>query len=187
MAVQPACVAELIELANAGQPFKYVYFWGHRPNPDGSVGKGCFSQWWPAAFDIAEVSYPTAEHYMMAAKARLFGDAEAEARILQANSPGHAKSIGREVRGFELKRWVEHRDAIVFEANLAKFSQNDELAAFLLGTKNRVLVEASPVDAIWGVGLAATDPAIATPAQWKGLNLLGFALMKVRQHLQERQ
>ncbi|MHC3968565.1 NADAR family protein, partial [Pseudomonas aeruginosa] len=120
---------------------------------------------------------------MMAAKARLFDDSRLLERILAARSPGEAKALGREVAGFDEARWNAERVGIVIEGNLGKFGQNASLKKYLLGTADRVLVEASPVDAIWGIGLAASDPLAAEPATWQGLNLLGFALMEVRRRL----
>jgi len=106
-------------------------------------------------------------------------------RIVKASHPDCAKRLGREVRGFDQDRWDEHRFDLVMEGNRAKFSQHPDLQEFLLGTGERVLVEASPVDRIWGAGLAADDDRIADPHSWRGLNLLGFALMTVRDELAE--
>lgn len=169
-----------------GQP-KYLLFWGHQPPAGGGVGKGCLSQWWPAVFTVDGVSYPSAEHYMMAAKARLSGDAEAAEKILAAPHPGAAKALGRQVRGFDEQRWAQHRFDVVVTGNMAKFGQHPELGAFLAGTGTRVLVEASPQDRVWGIGLAADDERAASPGRWRGLNLLGFALMEVRHQLGARQ
>ena len=72
------------------------------------------------------------------------------------------------------------RFGIVVAGNRAKFARHPDLAAFLRGTAPRVLVAASPVDRIGGIGLAADDPRAADPATWRGLNLFGFALMQVR-------
>ncbi|PJJ52849.1 NADAR family protein [Hymenobacter chitinivorans] len=163
----------------AGQSFEYLYFWGHTPKP-GAVGKECFSQWYPAAFELEGHSYPTAEHYMMAEKARLFQDEATRAAILAAKSPNDAKKLGRQIQNFEEAAWLAARFDIVVRANAAKFSQHPALREFLLNTGQQVLVEASPVDAIWGIGLAQDHAAAANPATWRGLNLLGFALMQVR-------
>ena len=121
---------------------------------------------------------------MMAEKARLFGDSEAENKILQAGSPAAAKAIGRNVRGFVEEIWDKERHEIVVRASYSKFDQNDALKQFLLGTKKRVLVEASPKDRIWGIGLSEQDPRAENPLQWRGHNLLGFALMEARARLQ---
>ena len=120
---------------------------------------------------------------MMAGKARLFDDSEALQRILAARTLNEVKAIGREIRGFDEALWRENREAIVFAGNLGKFSQDPELARYLLSTAPCVLVEASPVDPVWGIGLAEGDPKAHAPATWRGLNLLGFALMQVRERL----
>ena len=166
-----------------GKRFKYVFFWGHRPRYKGAVDSACFSNWFAAPFTVEGVRYPTNEHYMMAGKARLFGDDAALERIVEAPSPGAAKRFGREVRNFDEKAWVAERSRIVEEGAFAKFSQNEELGAFLVATKKRVLVEASPKDRIWGIGLGMSDERAANPIQWNGLNLLGFALMHARSRL----
>ncbi|MER7761995.1 NADAR family protein [Streptomyces sp. NPDC097619] len=176
-------IDKLIEQVNRGVRVKYLPFWGHRPRPDGRLGASCLSQWWPAPFTVGEIRYATAEHWMMAEKARLFGDAEAEAKVLAARSPAQAKKEGRLVRGFEESRWTAERYGIVVEGSVHKFASSPDLTAYLLGTGARVLVEASPVDRIWGVGLAPDDERALDPARWRGLNLLGFALMDARERL----
>lgn len=167
----------------AGKRPKLLHFWGHQPSKDGSISASCFSQWWTARFVIDGIVYPTAEHWMMAGKARLFADEAALAGIVKAGSPKQAKAVGREVRNFDAARWDQAKREIVFEGNLAKFSQNSQLADFLVGTGKKVLVEASPVDRIWGIGLAADDAKADNPLQWRGENLLGFVLMDVRDKL----
>jgi ribA/ribD-fused uncharacterized protein len=173
-------VEDLKTRFNAGEPLKFLYFWGHRVSKSG-ITASCFSQWYGAPFVVDGQRYPTAEHYMMAEKAALFGDTETRAQVLQAADPGAAKALGRQVRGFDEAAWIAHRFAIVVRANQAKFSQNPEMGQFLAQTGSRVIVEASPVDRIWGVGLAQDDDAISNPNRWRGLNLLGFALMAVRE------
>ncbi len=162
---------------------KFVFFWGPQGRADGSVGKECLSQWWESPFEVDGRTYLTAEHFMMAGKADLFGDAATARRVLAARTPAEAKSLGRQVRGFENETWVEHRLDIVVRGNLAKFGAHTEAREFLLGTGDRVLVEASPMDRIWGIGLAADDERAADPDTWRGLNLLGEALMEVRRRL----
>ncbi|MFI9582577.1 NADAR family protein [Streptomyces sp. NPDC052236] len=162
---------------------KYLHFWGHAPRKDGTIGASCLSQWWPSPFMVDGVRYATAEHWMMAGKARLFADAEAERKALEARSPAAAKEAGRLVRGFDEAIWERERFAIVRAGCLHKFGQNADLREFLLTTGDRVLVEASPLDRIWGIGLAADDERAQDPAQWRGLNLLGFALMEAREEL----
>lgn len=170
----------------AGERFGYLCFWGHRPRSDGAPSAACFSQWFPSVFSIDGIRYATAEHWMMAEKARLFGDDAARARVLAKNEPGAAKAAGRAVRGFDDALWLRHRFEIVVRGNRAKFEQHPLLRDFLLATGDRILVEASPVDPVWGIGLAAGDPRAQDPMQWQGLNLLGFALMAVRDALGEQ-
>ena len=173
----------LVAAMAAGFAPDWLLFWGHRPAADGRVTAACLSQWWPAPFGVDGSVYPTAEHYMMAAKARLFGDGATAARILEAPSPKEAKALGRGVAGFEEHAWAAARFEVVVAANLAKFSRHPDLRALLLGTGHRVLVEASPVDRVWGIGLAADDARARQPELWPGQNLLGFALMAVRARL----
>lgn len=174
---------ELRVAVRRGHRVKYLFFWGHRPPRAGGVGPGCLSQWWPARFTVDGVEYASAEHYMMAAKARLFGDEVTEQRVLAAPHPGAAKALGRQVRGFGEECWARERYGIVVRAGRAKFGQDARLRDFLLGTAGRVLVEASPLDRVWGIGLAADDAGATDPERWPGLNLLGFALMEAREEL----
>ncbi len=169
-------------IAGGGRP-KYVFFWGHQPQPDGSAGKGCFSQWWPVEFTVDGVTYPSAEHFMMTAKALLFGDQDMAARIPAAGHPQQAKALGRQVRGFDEQRWAKRRFELVVAGNVAKFGQNPGLRDYLLATGDRVLVEASPRDRIWGIGMGAGNDLATSPGHWRGLNLLGFALMEARHQL----
>lgn len=172
-------VEDLRHRFNAGERLKFVFFWGHTRNGN-QVTASCFSQWYGAPFVVDGQRYATAEHFMMAEKAALFGDGETRQQVLHAPNPGAAKALGRQVGGFNETVWQEHRMNIVVRANRAKFSQNPELAQFLKLTGSKVLVEASPHDRIWGVGLASEDERINNPNRWRGLNLLGFALMQVR-------
>jgi ribA/ribD-fused uncharacterized protein len=158
---------------------QFVFFWGHTAKST-MIGKHVLSQWWPASFSINDQIYPTAEHYMMAQKAKLFGDDQAYVNILATPNPSQAKALGRRVRGFDEKLWVAQRFPIAVRGNTAKFEQNAELKNWLIKTANLVLVEASPVDRVWGIGLAAGDERALNPRTWRGLNLLGFALMKAR-------
>ncbi|MDT0609544.1 NADAR family protein [Streptomyces lancefieldiae] len=173
----------LLAQVRAGARIKYLTFWGHRPRPAGRIGPSCLSQWWPSPFTVAGVEYATAEHWMMAGKARLFRDAEAERRVLAAGHPAEAKKAGRLVRGFDEAVWERERFGIVVEGSVHKFASDPALRAFLLDTGERVLVEASPVDRVWGIGLAADDEAATDPRRWRGPNLLGFALMAARERL----
>ncbi|MEO0604120.1 MAG: NADAR family protein [Myxococcota bacterium] len=151
---------------------------------------GPFSQWEPAPFSVDGVEYNCAEQFMMAEKARLFEDHETLAWILEAEDPASQKALGRVVDGFDEAIWREEEENgmprcwnIVWRGNLAKFSQNDHLLEALLATEGTSLVEASPEDSIWGIGLAEDDPAARDRASWRGLNWLGEVLDDVREHL----
>ncbi|TAK83678.1 MAG: NADAR family protein [Aquabacterium sp.] len=168
---------DLLQAHGRGQAPDYLFFWGHRG------AKACLSQWFEAAFVVDGLSYASAEHFMMAGKARLFGDDASLRNILAAATPSQAKSLGRAVTGYDEAAWRQHRGEIVRAGNLAKFSQHEALRDYLLSTGDQVLVEASPVDAVWGIGLAHDHPHAPHPPRWPGLNLLGFALMQVREEL----
>lgn len=173
----------LIAHMAGGARVKFLFFWGHKPARPGAVDASCLSQWFPRSFTVDGVRYATAEHFMMAEKARLFGDEEALARTLEAKSPAAAKKFGRQVRGYDDAAWEAARFDAVVRGNIAKFEQNEDLGLFLAGTGSRVLVEASPRDRIWGIGMGASNPAASEPSRWRGRNLLGFALMEVRSAL----
>ncbi len=177
--------AALIAQIDDGWQPDYLFFWGHQPTPGKPIGKWCLSQWFPAPFVLENIEYPTAEHFMMAEKARLFGDHDALKQILTAPHPGAAKALGQQVQGFDEAAWTQQRFAIVVRGNRAKFAQDEQLRTYLRNTNDKVLVEASPTDTVWGIGLAENDRNASNPTAWRGENLLGFALMKVRFLLQE--
>jgi len=167
----------------AGRKFKFLFFWGHTPPSDGSVNQSCFSQWWMSPFVVEGTEYSCAEQYMMAEKARMFGDEEMLAAILQAKHPKEMKAFGRAVKNFDKDAWEHGRYEIVKRGNLAKFSQHPELAAYLKESNKRILVEASPRDRIWGIGMGQSNPDADNPMKWRGQNLLGFVLTEVRDEL----
>ena len=123
---------------------------------------------------------------MMAQKALLFDDKEVYDQIMLADNPREYKALGRKIRNFDGKVWASRKYSIVVEGNKAKFSQNADLREYLLSTGDAILAEASPYDKIWGIGLYAAQAAKGTVQQWKGLNLLGCALMEVRDWLKEQ-
>jgi ribA/ribD-fused uncharacterized protein len=174
---------ELLNAVAAGAKLTYCCFWGHTPPKEGGVNNSCLSQWYRCAFQIENTTYQTAEHWMMAEKARLFGDSATLEKILVAETPNAAKALGREVANFDVGKWVAGRFDIVVAGNLAKFSQSEALRDFLLGIDADIIVEASPFDRIWGIGLGKDSPDAQIPKNWRGENLLGFALMAVRQQL----
>jgi ribA/ribD-fused uncharacterized protein len=160
-----------------------VFFYGHKKEKHGE--KACFSNFYPAHFtDKDNTSFLFSEQYMMWKKAVLFDDMSTAALILQATAPRDAKALGRQVMHFDQAVWEKHAIDIVTEANHLKFTQNPELKRILLATGSSVLVEASPTDKIWGIGLSAADARDTPPAEWPGTNWLGECLMRVRDRIQ---
>lgn len=169
--------------ANLSGDSEWLFFYGHTA-PPGELTKACLSQWWDRhPFLAGGVLFYTAEHYMMSYKAKIFDDRAMYERIINAETPREAKALGRKVSNFDEKYWELHRMQAILQANFFKFGEHKELAAFLLETDNRILVEASPTDRIYGIGMNQHHPNAKDPAMWNGLNLLGFALMQVRQML----
>lgn len=177
----------------AGGSAEFVFFWGCKPPPGApaaTLGPWVFSQWYPASFVVNGIRYPTAEHWMMAAKAMTFNDLDIYARVIDdcsasAPDPRHAKLLGRQVKGFDQEKWLRVAFEIVTRGNVYKFGQNPELGMYLRNTGDRILVEASPRDAVWGIGMSSSHPDASNPARWPGLNMLGFALVEARHRLSQ--
>lgn len=172
-------VKTIEEMVRKNQTTEFIYFWGHTSDFY-KITKSCLSQWYDVCFTVNGVQYHTTEQYMMASKARLFGDEETLKEIMGAESPREYKKLGRTVKGFDTIIWNEKRLDIVVEGNKAKFSQNPALKEFLLATDDAILAEASPYDKIWGIGMDEKTAAAGRVEDWKGENLLGCALMEVR-------
>lgn len=154
-----------------------IFFWGKND---------FLSQWHPATFHNREgIVFSCAEQYMMWRKAILFQDENSARRILTESDPRRQKQLGRRIAGFDENIWREHRENAVFEGNVLKFLQNKDLLEQLLATGDAMLVEASPYDRVWGVGLSADDPRILNPANWQGENLLGKCLQRSRNWIRE--
>lgn len=166
-----------------GKTKEMCHFWGHHPSKSGKITKSCLSQWWKQNFTAMTDTYLYAEQYMMASKAQLFGDDEILKQILTCENSKQIKDFGRKVRSFDEAVWNKFKYTIVLLGNWHKFSQNNKLKDFLLSTGDKVLVEASPYDTIWGIGLAENSTEAQDPMLWRGQNLLGFALMEVRDEL----
>ena len=166
-------------------PKEYLFFWGHHKK-EGRVTKSCLSQWYMCNFTVDGVNYSSAEQYMMAEKAKLMGDEKTRIKILKTSDPKEIKDLGKSVKNFDECLWHENKSKIVVKGNYHKFMDNSDLRDFLLSTGRKILVEASPYDIIWGVGMKEDDPNITNPYAWKGENLLGFALMQVREMIRKR-
>ncbi len=162
---------------------KWVHFWGHAPEKDGHITETCLSQWWMAEFRVEAQPYCCMEQFMMAEKARLFGDKETLEKIMAATVQGKIKALGREVKNFDQAEWDKCKHTIVLTGNFQKFLQNPELKDFLLRTGDKIWWRPAP-----GTGSGASAWARPTktrkiPPPWRGKNLLGFALMEVRDEL----
>jgi ribA/ribD-fused uncharacterized protein len=173
----------LLDQLKQNKTYKYLYFWGHRTRKDGVITSSCLSQWYPRGFIHEGIHYPTAEHWMMAEKARLFNDEDILAKILVSDSPGAAKKLGRQVKGFDLPVWKENMCKIVAKGSYLKFKDNPDLLEFLHTTGEKILVEASPFDPHWGIGMSVAEAERVSPEDWKGTNWLGWCLMEARDAL----
>ncbi len=146
--------------------------------------RGPLSQWYPAKFTVNDIEYHNSEQYMMAEKAKLFGDTNQEALIMQHPDPRSTKALGRAVYGFDQDTWNTHKEEIAYRGNLAKFEANEPIRQHLLSTYDNILAEAAPGDLVWGTGWVINDPHNEDPTKWRGQNLLGKVLMRVRDELQ---
>jgi ribA/ribD-fused uncharacterized protein len=158
---------------------KYVFFWGGR-----------FSNWAPAKIvwvdDVwGEQQFNCSEQMYMFFKAKTFKDEVSSGKILMETDPEFQKQLGREVKGFNQNVWDQYKEQMMFIACFEKFNQNDNYKKILLETGDKIIVEASPFDKIWGIGLGIGNPDILDESKWNGQNLLGKVLMDVRTKLKE--
>ena len=158
--------------ANYTETDKYIFFYG-----------SVFSQWAMRRIDIEDEIFNCNEQYMMAKKAKLFGDEYAYQMIMKSNNPAVQKSWGRKVKNFDKDKWEAIARDVVYDANYAKFTQHEDLRKQLIDSGDKIIVEGSPTDCIWGVGLSCDDPGIFDPKNWRGTNWLGESIMKVRENL----
>jgi len=152
---------------------------------------GYLGNWFPSYFlDEVGHNFPTSEHYMMCRKALLMGDDKIAGQVLRSSHPNSARQLGRKVRGpngWDRAKWIANREKIMIDRLIPKFRQNAELREKLLATDDKILVEASPRDRIWGIGISAANKDATHPERWKGQNLLGKCLMEVRALLRSNQ
>jgi len=154
---------------------KFTFFW-----------KGPISQWSKSPFMALDgLMYNCAEQAMMAQKALLFKDEETFKKIMATTSPKEQKALGRQVKNFNQLIWNTMSSLIVYDLNLLKFSQNEKHRQALLDTGDTILVEASPVDKIWGIGMSEDNPECQYMSQWQGENRLGFILTHVREVIKD--
>lgn len=161
-----------IEVSNMEKE-QFVFFWS-----------GPFSQWDQTPFrDEKGLEFNCAEQYMMYHKAMTFEDREMASKIMSTTDPRKQKAYGREVKNYDDAIWAQRRYQIVVEGSILKYTQNEKAYRALLATGTKTIVEASPLDKIWGIGLTETNPDASDRSKWQGLNLLGKALMDVRERL----
>lgn len=151
----------------------------HNPNEE----NGYLSNWYLSSFTLDGTLFSSMEQFMMYRKAVYFCDSEIAARILGTDDVAWIKDLGRRVTGYNDNHWNGVRQIIVYEGLLAKFSQNSKLKEQLKATGGAVLAECAVKDRIWGIGLSMNDTDRLDQAKWKGQNLLGYALMMVRNRL----
>lgn len=154
-----------------------IYFWLNKGD------NAYLSQWYNSEFEVDGLVYKNAEQYMMAQKAKCFKDEEVFGEILRTIDPKEIKALGRKVKGFNDTEWDRLKRGIVLKGNIAKFSQSEKLKGKLLATDDALLVEASPYDSVWGIGLKEDNPLAWDKDTWKGQNLLGYILMDVREQM----
>ena len=149
----------------------YLFFYG-----------GFCSQWLHSPFVDSDslLCFNTAEQWMMYKKAKFFNDNATASKIMEADHPSLQKSLGRSVKNFNDKEWDKVKEGIVLRGNVMKFTQHPELKQLLLDTKDKTIVEASPTDVVWGIGLGLDSPYLLDESKWRGENLLGEILMEVR-------
>lgn len=168
-------------LINKHTSAEYVFFW--KPGDIEYEPECCLGQWQYSEFRSEHLNYKCTEQYMMAEKARLFEDVEIEKEIMKTTDPKQMKSMGRKVKNFHDKIWDRSKYSVVLNGNYLKFTQNPKMRNILLATGDKVLVEASPLDKVWGIGFSKSNSNAVNPSDWRGLNLLGFALMEVRDEI----
>lgn len=152
----------------------FTFFWRN---------KSPFSNWYPSKFTYNGIEFTRGEQYMMYRKAMLFNDTEIAQLILETDNPATHKALGRQVRNYNENKWAAVRVDVMVEGLYEKFNQNPKLKQALLDTGDTEIAEASPVDFIWGIGLAEEDPNALDKSKWRGQNLLGIVLMRVRDEL----
>ena len=164
----------------SGQDLNFTFFW---KTSKGILDEGCFSQWQISHFSFRGIQYSSAEQFMMAHKAIAFNDRETLKEIMNESHPRKIKKLGRQIVNFNSDTWDKYKYCVALIGNYCKFDQNEKMKQILINTGDNIIVEASPYDKIWGVGLNATDSRIMNPFYWEGKNLLGFVLMKVRDYI----
>ena len=153
---------------------KYTFFWN-----------GFLSQWHPSPFVDLEsgLKFNCAEQYMMWKKATEMGDVETAKKIMEAKHPREQKKLGRQVKNFDMEKWHKIKWDVVYNGTKLKFTQNPKLMEQLINTRGTLLVEASPFDKVWGIGLGEEDAKKIDEKDWPGENLLGKIITEFRENI----
>ncbi len=151
----------------------YVFFYGKNDH---------FSNFYKTNFKVNDITFSCGEQYIMYSKAKLFSDDIIANQILQETSPSKMKALGRKVKNYNDKIWVQSREDITFNGLIHKYKQNPILKEQILNTNNKIIVEASPTDRIWGIGMGVSNPELENQNKW-GQNILGKILMRVRKNI----
>jgi hypothetical protein len=154
---------------------KYVFFWGSE-----------FSNWYECKFRYKNLTFFNSEQAFMWEKAIFFGDMDIAEKIMKTPAPNQCKKLGRLVKNFDVDQWLQVGYKVMVDVNMAKFGQKRILKDVLLSTEDKIIVEASPYDEIWGIGLYHDDDRVLNEKNWRGMNLLGKALMEVRENLKNK-
>lgn len=149
-----------------------VLFYGRRP---------VFSNFYISPFKIGKLKYNCTEQYFQHKKAMFFEDHKTAGKIMKTQSPAQQKKLGRRVKGYDELRWMQVRKQTMESGCMAKFTQNQPEKEKLLATGDSLMVECSPTDKIWGIGLGLKDHRAKNPKNWVGQNLMGKVLENVRE------
>lgn len=163
-----------MKTANYYETDTHIYFYG-----------SIFSQWAGRSFELDGDLFNCCEQYMMYKKAKLFGDKESAHKIWSACDPAKQKALGKKVKNFDKDKWEAIARDVVYDANYAKFTQNEDCLKELMASGDKIIVEASPYDCIWGIGMSCDDPGVTDEKNWRGTNWLGEAIMKVRENIRK--
>lgn len=156
------------------QTDEFVFFYGKQDY---------LSNFYPTMFQVDNIQFICGEQYIMYMKAKLFADHKTAAFILKETVPSKMKALGRQVQNYDDQRWSRLRENIAYIGLLEKYKQNLDLKTLILATGDKEIVEASPNDRVWGIGMGASHPQVQNRSEWKGMNLLGKILVRVRNQL----
>jgi hypothetical protein len=130
------------------------------------------------------IKFFSSEQLFMWHKAVLFHDAETANKIVHCKTSKEAKALGREVAPFDQEKWNRFKEILMECTLLKKYEQNEVFRNTLMNPEyfNREFVECNPYDSIWAIGRSEEDPLCDDMSTWRGTNLLGKILTKIRDY-----